>query len=353
MKANGSAVLAVLTAVVMGSWLQPAQAQGKGEVVMAAYGGGNGETWRKGAAQPFTAQTGIPARVIDLPNVDAAFRAHAANPQYNVGWAGSFNAVNLHREGLIETFAPDDFPELKSVPAAFQIKAADGRLLGIPVQFQFYSIAYNTTLAKASDFESWKSLADSKWKGKLSMAQAYIAANYDLVMYSRANGGNEKDIAAGMNTLRDVAKNTLTILTSFAQGNTLLGRGEVSALPFYSARIWALKAEGAKVDIVVPKEGALMLPYLLIVPKGAKDRDAYMAFIKYSLQAAVQLKMYDVSGYLPLNPDAKLTPEQERGLGMPLPALMSKLYSPDWTVIADAQKERTNSIEMIQASAGK
>lgn len=324
-------------------------AQGKGEIVMAAFGGGNGETWRESVAKPFQAATSIPVKVTDLPNTDTAIRATPNNPQYNMAWVGAFQAVNLFRDGLIETFDMADLPELKNVPDKYLPKAPDGKIIGIPVQFQYYGIAYNTKLAKATDFTSWTSLTEPKWKGKLAIAQPFVAASYDLMMFAKIGGGDERNIEPGLPAFRAFTKNSMTVLTSFAQGNTLLSRGEISAMPFYSGRVRALKKENADVDITIPKEGAVMLAYMLVVPKGAKDRGAYMDFLRYSTQPEGQLRMLDYSAYIPFNTRAQLSAAQVADLGMPLQELIGKLYQPDYWVLADNQKKYVDMVEKIQA----
>ena len=322
-----------------------AQADG---VTMAAYGGGNGDTWRKGLATQFTAATHIAAKVVDLPDTEAALRATAANPQYNVAWTGAFQAANLFRDGLLQTLDPKDFPELASLPDSDLMRAPDGRLIGIPVQFQYYSIAFNTGQAKASDFPSWRSLGEPAWKGKLAVAQPYIAASYDLPML--AHVVDAKDTGAALPLYRQIVANAFTTLSSFAQGNLLLSRGEVAALPFYSSRIWALKHDGAAVDIMLPKEGGLMLPYLLVVPKNAPDPAAAQAWLKAAVQADAQLRMLDISGYLPFNPTAVLSAQQTKELGGDLASVRSKLYEPDWWAVSSGEKALLAQIEQMQAA---
>ncbi len=318
-------------------------------VTMAAYGGGNGETWRKGVQQQFTAATHIGAKVVDLPDTEAALRASAANPQYNVAWVTAFSAANLFRDGLLQTFDAKDFPELDGLPEADLMRAPDGRLIGIPVQFQFYSIAFNTTQAKAADFPSWLTLADPAWKGRIAVPQPYIAASYDVPMLAHITGTGTGATAA-LAAYKPILANAFTTLSSFAQGNLLLSRGEVAALPFYSARIAALKHDGAAVDITLPKEGALLLPYLLVVPKNAPDLPAAIAWLKAATQPDAQLRMFDISGYLPFSPKAVLTPQQTGELGSDLPALRAKLFEPDWWAVSAGEKALAGQIEQMQAA---
>jgi putative spermidine/putrescine transport system substrate-binding protein len=326
-----------------------AYAQSSPGVVMAAYGGGNGDTWREMVGKPFSAATSIPVQITDLPNTETPIRSANGNPQYNVAWVGYFQAANLYRDGMIESFDASDFPELKNVPNKYILKAPDGKIIGIPVQFQYYGIAYNTDQAKASDFSSWMSLTDPKWKGKLAEGQAFVVANYDLPMFAHMAGGSDADLDPGIPAFEKFNQNALTIMTSFAQGNTLLSRGEVAAAPFYSARVRALKKAGAAVDITVPKEGAVLLPYMLVVPKGAKNVDALMKFLRYATEPEPQVKMFDYSGYIPLNDRVKFDDKQTAELGMPLPDLLNKLYETDFWALGANMKKNTDIAEKIQA----
>lgn len=338
---------AFVSALILGA-LAAGMARADG-VTMAAYGGGNGETWRKGLVQQFTAATQVAAKVVDVPDTEAALRASAARPQYNVAWVTSFSAANLFRDGLLQTLDAKDFPELAGIPEKDLLRAPDGRLVGIPVQFQYYSIAFNTSQAKASDFPSWHSLADPAWKGRIAVPQPYIAASYDVPMLAHL-AGKDGDGTAGLATYKPILANAFTTLTSFAQGNLLLSRGEVAALPFYSARIAALKHDGAPVDITLPREGGLLLPYVLVVPKDAPDLPAAMAWLKAAARPDAQLRMYDISGYLPFSPQATLSPQQVQELGSDLPALRAKLYEPDWWAVSAGEKALAAQVEQMQAA---
>lgn len=338
--------IALATAVALAG---PATAQQQDGVVMAASGGGNGEAWRKMMGEPFAAESNIPIMIVDHPNTEAAVRTSVESSQFNLSWVAYFQAAALHRDGLLETLDPNDFPELKDIPEEYVMKAEDGRLIGIPIQFQYYGIAVNKDRAKVEDFASWKDLADPKWQGQIGQGQAFIVANYDLVMLAKSAGGDEVNYEPGIPVLEGFTKNSLTILSSYAQGNTLLSRGEVAALPFYSARVQALKNEGAPVEIAIPSEGALALPYMIVVPKGAKNKEAYTAFLRYALKAEGQVRMFENTGYIPLNKTAEFSDAQTTVLGMPLADLMPKLYQPDYFALTKDAQAKIDKVEQIQS----
>ena len=341
----GGFVAAVLLAAAA-----PAHAQGKGEIVMGSWGGGTSETWREAAAKPFTEKTGIPVRITDWPDPEPTIRAQKGAQQYNMAVATYFNAANLYKDGLIETFTTDDVPALKDSPERYVMKGPDGKILGVGIYFQYYGIAYNTEMAKAAELQSWESLADPKWKGKLAVTRPIYASTYDLVLFAKIKGGDENNIEPGLPLFKALAGNSMAVYNSMAQMNTLLTRGEIAAGPYYFTRVWSFKRAGVKnVDIVLPKEGGLMLPYMLIVPKGAKNLEAAKAFLNYASMPETELRMLDRSGYIPLNTKAQLSEAQVKEIGMPLPALMDKLYQPDWNVVAAKQEERIGIVEQIVA----
>jgi putative spermidine/putrescine transport system substrate-binding protein len=327
----------------------PARAEGK--VVMTTYGGGTGKTWRDVFAASFTKDTGIPATVTDTLSPEGQIRAQAGNQQYNTAVMLISDAMNLQKDGLLETFDASELPQVKETPTQKLLRTPDGKYFAVAVYFTYYGIVVNTDLAKPSDFDSWKALSDPKWKGKLAVTRPAIAAGYDITAFSYATGGNESKIDGGVDLFRKFVSNTALTYTSPAHLNQLVSRGEVTAAPFYHSGVWRLLEGGAtNLKLVLPKEGALMLPYVSIVPKGAKDRAALVKWLNYIAKADVQLGAVDASGYLPLAPDAVLSPEQEKKFGMPLSELVSKLFIPDWATVAKHRDERVNMVEKILAS---
>lgn len=45
----------------------------------------------------------------------------------------------------------------------------------------------NTNEASVDDFQSWKDLANEKWRGRLGMTRPIYLSTYDLTMFSIAH----------------------------------------------------------------------------------------------------------------------------------------------------------------------
>jgi len=334
----------------MSTMVSAVQAQ---DVTMATWGGGVGTAWRTAFAEPFSKESGINVKIVEVPTPEAQIRAQKDDPKFNAAISSLFEAAQMYADGLLEDFSIDDFPALKNVPEKYLLKASNGRLIGVSTYFAYYGIAVNTELAKASEFESWKNLGNPKWKNKLSITRPIYSSAYDLTIFSVAEGGSEKDIDKGLELLKKLADNALAMYSSMAQMNQLLQRGEVTAAPYYSTRVWQMRKDGMNsIEMVIPKEGALMLPYLVVVPKNAKNRDSYMKWLNYVAEAAGQERIADIAGYFPLNNQAKLSKEAQDMLGQPLEELRKNLYQPDWNYIAEKRRERIELVEKTMASAG-
>lgn len=320
------------------------------EVTMATWGGGVGSAWKEAFAEPFTKEYGIKARIVEVPTPEAQIRAQEGNPEFNAAISSFFEAAQMYSDGLLEDFDIEDFPELKNIPEEYLLKTEDGRLIGVSTYFTYYGIAVNTDLADKEEFSSWKNLADPKWKDQLSLTRPIYSSAYDLTMFSVAEGGDEKNIEKGVDLLKALADNSLAMYSSMAQMNQLLQRGEVVAAPYYSTRIWQMKQDGMDyVDMVIPEEGALMLPYLVVVPKGAKDKEAYMKWLNYVAMPAGQERIAEIAGYLPLNSRANISAEAEEILGGTLEETRDSLYQPDWEYIAEKRAERMDLVEQIMS----
>lgn len=321
--------------------------QAPGRVVMASWGGGGARMWRETFQAPFTKATGIPAQVAEVPDPAAAVAAAQGRPQHNVIIAASYQAANLARRGLVEELTEADLPNIKYIPQEYWIRNPEGKLLGMPVYFIYYGIAYNTTMAKASDFASWTSLQDPKWRGQLSVTRPLFLGPYDLTLWAKLSGGDESNIEPGIKPLEAVAKNAISVYTSMASLQQQLSLGEVVAAPFYSGQIQMLRAAGQKeVDITLPKEGGLILSYILTIPKGAQDKEAALRFLNESIDPEKQIGAAR-NGYLPLSNNVTLPADVEKLLGMPMDEVRRRNWAPNWYTIAATLEERMRITEQI------
>jgi len=317
-----------------------------GKIVATTWGGGVGDMWKAAFGEPFAKRTGIAVDFVESANPATAVQTQAADPQFNVVTSTYVDAVNLDRAGLLEGFDPATLP-LDGVADSYVLKSAEGKLLGAPSYRTIYGIAYNTDLVKPGEITSWKDLADPKWKGKIATARPFYGSIYDLTAFAYATGGDSDNVDEGLNLYKQIADNALTAFTSLAQANQLLSRGEIYAAPYYAARVWAMKSEGLPVELAIPEEGALALPYLTYVPKNTFAVPEALKMLNYIMEPEPQAIAAEMAGYLPLAPGAKVSPRMEQVMGMPYADLTTKLIEPNWTTLAVNQDARVQMIEKM------
>jgi putative spermidine/putrescine transport system substrate-binding protein len=330
----------------------PVHAQTKGRIVMAAWGGGVGDVWREAYVKGFSAKTGIGVTINEVIDPSAQVRAQADAPQHNAAIATYVDAVNLYKAGLLETFAPEEFTAISAIPEQYRLTTPEGRIIGMPAYFMYYGIALRSDEVRKGEIASWRDLGDPKWKGRIAVTGPLYGSTYDLTMTAYAAGSDERNIEPGLPIYKAIAANAMTVYSNMAQMNQMLTRGEIVGGAYYSARIWQMQKAGiSDLEMIIPKEGPLMLPYMVVVPKGTFDVAVAKQWLDYISSPEPQRKVTELSGYFPFNLEAKLTADQERKLGMNLDDLRTKLVKPDWFVIAADQQRRADIVEQITSQA--
>ncbi|MGO4834196.1 hypothetical protein AB4144_18200, partial [Rhizobiaceae sp. 2RAB30] len=89
---------------------------GEEGVIMANFGGGVAEEFDKAYGKPFTAETGIAFRVVEVPSTETALISTASDPQYDSSYHSYSGAMRLHKLGVTEPMAVSDYPALQEIP---------------------------------------------------------------------------------------------------------------------------------------------------------------------------------------------------------------------------------------------
>lgn len=322
-----------------------------GRIIMATWGGGTARMWRDVFVGPFEKETGISSIVAEVPDPAAAVAAAQGRPQHNVIIAASYQAANLAQRGLLEELTEADIPQVRQTPEAYWLRSDDGKLLGMPISLTYYGIAFNTKTAKASDFESWSALGDPRWKGKISITRPLFLGPYDLTLFAKIAGGDENNLAPGLPMLERLARNASSVYTSMASLQQQLALGEVVAAPFYASQVQLLRQAGqTDIDITLPKEGGLALPYVLAIPKNAPDKATALRFINACISRDKQVEAAK-QGYLPLTTDPAVSADVEKQLGLSMESVRARTYSPNWYTVAKNLNERIRTAERVVDAA--
>lgn len=323
-------------------------AQQPSKVLIAVYAGQDVQLWDRVVAQPFNKDASFKAEIFESPMPAVAVAQAGGSPPFNVALMNSAQAYDLHLRGLLTELNEADIPDIKKIPKSMWPMTKTGGILGMPIHFSLYVVAYNTEFAKASDFSSWNALLDKKWNKQVSLTRPAILARNDLTLFSKAFGGSETNVEPGYDFLAKLASNALNVYSSMASLMSQMGRGEVVAAPFYYDEIMHLHHQGVKnIDFVIPKEGALIIPYLVGIPKGAKNPDEAKKLLNALVEPKYQIPFLAESGLLPTNPTVPISPETEKSLGGKLDDVMGRNMTADWSVVAANLEARTRKVEEI------
>lgn len=340
--------LAGLSALSMPFINRGAAAQAAGEIIMANFGGGPAAAFRETYGMPFQAATGIRFRVVEVPGAESALISSAAAPQFNSSYHSFAGAMRLYKMGITEPIAIADYPELAHIPDHFMPRIDDKHLVGLPIHFGFYGMVYNKAFAKPQDLRSWNALTSDTFKQRVSVTRPVYASLYDVPWYSHMLTGDQSNLEAGIAHYKKVVENSVTAYTSMAQNNQLLDRGEAVACAYYVSVVWAAKRDGATdVDVLIPDEGALMLPYVLVIPKNAPYPEAARKFLAYASTAAPAERAVEATGYLPMHDGAKVDDALVKSrFNYSLAEIKKLVWSADWGMV---EANRLDLIKRLEA----
>ena len=322
-------------------------------VRIGVWGGSPGTMYRDIIGAAFTEKTGIPVEVYEMPSASAAIVAGDGTPEFDVGVITGFEVAQLTQRGLLKEFTLEQLPSIGDFPEELRHMSADGEsIVAVPSYYIFYGIGYNTEFASAEDFASWESLTDPKWSDRIAVTRPVFQSVYDLTLYAYLNGGDSSNIEPGIPMLRAVMENALTVYPSMGTMNSMLAQGEVIAGPYYSSiNFLTVQDPNTNFRVMLPDEGGLLLPYAVVQPVGTEDSDAVRQFLDFvgSPEAQSMVSQYT---YLPMNPQATVSPAFQEFLGMTPEELMERLFVADWSVIAEQQEERVRLVEQVIGEMG-
>ncbi len=322
--------------------------QGTPHLVIATNAGAPAKTWRNVVAGPYTKATGVPVDIFECPLASTVVAQSTGHPTFNAAMVPYYAVPHLLETGKLEELTPEDIPGVKAIPERFWVLAPDGKLAGMPLFFSLYGIAYNTDMAKASDFDSWLNLLQPRFKGQISVTRPYLLAAYDLNMFAKLAGGDENNVEPGYKLIGELTNNALSVYTTMASLNSQLARGEVIAAPFYSAEVVSMKREGiTNVEFMTPREGGMIVPQVMVIPKGAPDLDATKKLVSSMPEAQYQIGFAQAQWAWPMNPSVVLPDDLRKQMGGTSAEVMARNYSPDWFVVGAHLEERTHRIEQI------
>lgn len=224
----------------------------------------------------------------------------------------------------------------------------NARMVGdksVGIGFIATGLAYNKEQFAKNGWKaptSWQDLTDAKYKQKVVIPP--ISNGYGLLtllMMAKLNGGGETNIDPGFEVMtKKVAPNVLAWEPSPGKMAQMLQTGEAALVVWGNGRVQAVVDQGAPVEFVYPKEGAVALMVAGCVVEGAPQSKLGQQFLQHVVSAESQALLAQVVGFGPVNKTTKLAPEVAKKVVFG-PEKVNALISPNYDIINAKRAEWT------------
>ena len=286
-----TATLAALALVVSASTAVAADS-----LNFVSWGGSTQDAQKQAWAEPFTEASGIHV-VQDGPTDYGKLKAmvESGNVQWDVVDVEADFALRAASEGLLE---PLDFGVIKR-------ETIDPRFVsdhGVGSFYFSFVLGYNQGKVGGNAPQDWTALFDTAtYPGKRALYKWASPGVLELALLADGVAADQLyplDLARAFKKL-DSIKQDIVWWGGGAQSQQLLASGEVSLGQFWNGRVYALQQDGAPVGVSWKQN--LVMADFLVIPKGAKNKDAAMKFLANASSAKGQADFANLTAYAPVN----------------------------------------------------
>ncbi|WCK54325.1 extracellular solute-binding protein [Aneurinibacillus sp. Ricciae_BoGa-3] len=204
--------------------------------------------------------------------------AEQSSPVADVAYYGIVFGPQAADKGLVEGYKPPKFDE---VPAS--LKDPQGKWMAI----HYGAVAFivnKQVLGNTPVPASWSDLLKPEYKGKFGFLDPTSAAiGYSVATAANlAMGGTLDNWQPGIQYLQQLEKNGA--IHPKATANAKVMKGEIPILIDADFNGYKMKYDDkAPIDVVIPKEGSLKIPYAISLVKNAPHQAAAKQYLDYVL----------------------------------------------------------------------
>ncbi|MEO7405339.1 MAG: ABC transporter substrate-binding protein, partial [Burkholderiales bacterium] len=280
----GAAVAAVSIAVAIPN----AQAQSKEPLRISVWGG----SWRDFVAdiigKRFTAETGVPVEYVTGGTIDRLTKAQQSKdkPETDIIHTTSHVGWLYANSGLYETL---DMSKLTNAKRLFPDAVISPFHVGL--WSYVYTIGVRPDLLPAGvKIESWADLWNPRLKGMIGLPDF----DPSHIIYASAllsGGKGAKDWTVGQKRLLDLRPNIRAHYTNDATSQQMIGDGTTPIQVMLSGNAYHMMSQGVKLELLVPKEGAIIGVDTVGINKNSPRVDLAYRWINIALDPQVQTEI--------------------------------------------------------------
>ena len=269
------------------------------EMAFTSWGGTTQDAQKAAWADPFTQATGITV-LQDGPTDYGKLKAmvESGNVAWDVVDVEYDFALAAAKAGLLE---PIDFNvvDKAQIDPRFVTDNAVGSF------YYSFVLGYNKDVLKEEP-KTWADLFDTaKFPGKRTFYKWSAPGVLEIALLADGVAPDKLyplDLDRAFKKL-DTIKGDIVWWGGGAESQQFLASGEAPLGMFWNGRVFAIQQEGGNVGVSWDQN--LTAADVLVVPKGAKNKDAAMKFLATATSVEGQATLATKTGYAPVNPGAK------------------------------------------------
>ena len=245
------------------------------------------ENLRKYVIEPFEKKYGVKVVVTESTSVQMLnrLRAEKQNPTVDLVSISEVAAVAGRSEGLFDKLDATKIPNMANV--ALNLKSKEG--YGVSSVVSPVVIVYNKDKVKTPP-TAWADFWNPEYKGKVVIADIDNGMGpLFLVTAAKLAGGDENNIEPGFNKMKELKANLSYIYKGEGQEVPQgVAQGDIWVSHMLLVKAEDMLKQNANIGIVIPKEGAHPIPYVIEMTKGSKNQDLAAKFIDMALSVEAQ-----------------------------------------------------------------
>jgi putative spermidine/putrescine transport system substrate-binding protein len=287
----------------LGLLFLPVKAGAQDKLIVSVWGGSWRDMVAEIIAKKFTADTGVAVEYVTGGTIDRLNKEKLAkgNPESDITFTTSHVGWLYANDGLYETLDLAKVPNAKNLVEQARISPYH-----IGTWAYVYTIGYRPDLMKGVAFDSWADLWRPEVKGKLAAPD--FDPSHIITVAAILSGGNAATWEKGQAKLKELKPNFKAFYTNDANSQQLIANGETPVQVILSMNAHYMVGEGVPVQLVIPKEGAVLGIDTVAIMKGSKKADLAYKFINTALDPQVQAAVAKFKKGSPVVLDAKLDP---------------------------------------------
>jgi putative spermidine/putrescine transport system substrate-binding protein len=284
--------------------LAPMPATAQDKLVVSVWGG----SWRDMVAniigKKFTAATGVQVEYITGGTIDRLNKEKLAkgSPESDITFTTSHVGWLYANDGLYEQLDLAKVPNAKNLVEQAKISPYH-----IGTWAYVYTIGYRPDSLKGVAFESWADLWRPEIKGKLAAPD--FDPSHLIAVAAMLSGGDAATWEKGQAKLKQLKPSFKAYYTNDANSQQLIANGETPVQVILSMNAHYMASEGVPIQLVIPKEGAVLGIDSVAIMKGSKKADLAYKFINLALDPQVQAEVAKFKKGSPVVLDAKVDPD--------------------------------------------